>query len=506
MSQPPRHSTSGPRSDRPQRPHANDRATSAGKPGAKPGAKPAYAPKASHTAHAPKSAPAGRPPRPGQPREERPQQGAPGGRPRQQGAPSPVPENLPRYPGVITIVLRSGTATPVLSGHPWIFSGAIGHILPPTGTQAENGQQCAVFDPHARFLGHGTYHSQSQIAIRLLEAGTDGLEPARIPDIATIVTRRLERATKLRADLGLPSAQTDAFRLVNSEGDGLPGVVIDRYAAGAVVQMTTAGAFRWREPIVAWLRAHGCAWVLERVPMDVHPSEGLLAGFQSESGDVPTEVQVRHNGLLLRVEPGGQKTGMYTDQRVNHARVAELAKGRFVLDCYSHVGGFGLHAARAGAAKVQSVDASQRAVDLAIQHASDNGVAVDAQCADAVHVLGHFASLPPEGERPSLVIVDPPKFATKASALEQAIRKYTHVNTLAMQAVAEDGFLVTCSCSGLVDPQSFLRVLGQAAHNAGRSVQLLELRGPGPDHPVAPAHAEGQYLKVAICRISRRAV
>lgn len=406
----------------------------------------------------------------------------------------------------MTIVLRAGTATPVLSGHPWIFSGALGHVIAAPGTTPENGQQCAVFDPHARFLGHGTYHPQSQIAVRLVEAGTDGLEPARIPDVATIINRRLERATLLRRDLGLPSQDTDAYRLINSEGDGLPGMVIDRYAEGAVIQMTTAGAFLWREAASKWLMANGCKWVLERVPADVHPSEGLLAGFQATSGEVPTEVNVRHNGLRLRVEPSGQKTGMYTDQRVNHARVAELAKGRFVLDCYSHVGGFGLHAARAGAAKVHSVDASQRAVDLAIQHAVDNGVGIEAQCADAVHVLGHFASLPPQAERPSLVIVDPPKFATKAAALEQAIRKYTHVNTLAMQAVAEDGFLVTCSCSGLVEPQAFLRVLGQAAHNAGRTVQLLELRGPGPDHPVAPAHAEGQYLKVAICRISRRTV
>lgn len=427
-------------------------------------------------------------------------------RPRPPVTPIALPEHLPRYPGFVTIVLRAGTATPVLSGHPWLFSGAIGHVVPPAGTQAESGQACAVFDPHGRYLGHGTYHPQSQIAVRLVEAGTDGLEPTTLPDGPTLVARRLERAVGLRKDLGLPSAQTDAFRLINSEGDGLPGVVIDRFADGAVVQITTAGAARWQQPIVEWLRANGCAWVLVRVPNDVHPSEGLVAGHSTSSGDVPTEVVVRHNGLQLRVEPGGQKTGMYADQRRNHARVAELAKGRFVLDTYSHVGGFGLHAARAGAKKVVCVDASQRAVDLAIQHAVDNGVGIEAQCADAVHVLGHYASLPPEAERPSMVIVDPPKFATKASALEQAIRKYTHVNTLAMQAVAQDGILVTCSCSGLVEPTQFLRVLGQAAHNAGRTVQLLELRGAGPDHPVAPAHAEGQYLKVAICRISARTV
>lgn len=441
-------------------------------------------------------------PRPPHP-QSRPQPRRHAPRPSQ---PTALPARVPRYPGVVTIVLRPGTATPVLSGHPWLFSGALGHILPPEGTEPESGQACAVFDPHGRFLGHGTFHPQSQIAVRMVEAGSDGLEPAQIPDGATIVARRLERATALRRDLGLPSAETTAFRLVNSEGDGLPGVVVDRYGAGAVVQLTTAGAMRWQAALMDWLGGHGCEWVLARVPSDVHPAEGLIAGHTASRGDVPPDVQVLHNGLALHVEPAGQKTGMYTDQRENHRRVAEWARGRFVLDAYSHVGGFGLHAARAGARRVLSVDASQRAVDLAMQHATENGLALDVQCADAVHVLGHYASLPPEAERPSLVVVDPPKFATKAAALEQAIRKYTHVNTLAMQAVAVDGILVTCSCSGLVQPEAFLRLLGQAAHNAGRTVQLLELRGPGPDHPVAPAHAEGQYLKVAICRISARTV
>ena len=216
---------------------------------------------------------------------------------------------------------------------------------------------------------------------------------------------------------------------------------------------------------------------------------------------------VRRRPCRATVSSGGQKTGMYVDQRDNHKLAATFAPGRFVLDAYSHAGSFGLHAARAGASKVICVDASQRAVDLALQHAIDNNVQhMEAMAADAVHVLGHYATLPPEDQdgRPGLVIVDPPKFATKAAALEQAIRKYTHVNTLAMQAVQEGGYLVTCSCSGLVDRTAFLRVLGQAAHNAGRAVQLLELRGAAMDHPVAPAHGEAQYLKVAFCRIVPR--
>ena len=408
---------------------------------------------------------------------------------------------------MISIVLRPGTATPILSGHPWIFSGAIAHVLPPSGTEIVAGQACAVFDPHGRYLGFGCYNAQSQIAVRVVEPGLDGLEPAAIPSASALVRSRLDQAVRLRADLGLPGALTNAYRLVNSEGDGLPGVIIDRFADGAVLQISSAGAALWQPHLVRLLlEAYGCAWVHVRVPTDIHPSEGLIGGNSENHGEVPTEVAVRHNGLALRVEPaGGQKTGMYCDQRDNHARVAEFAKGRFVLDTYSNSGGFGLHAARAGASKVVCVDASQRAADLVLAHRADNHLPqVEAQAADAIHVLRHYADLPPEGERPSLVIVDPPKFVARAAALEQGLKKYTHVFTVAMQAVATDGLLVACSCSGLVDRQTFLRLLGQAAHNAGRSVQLLELRSAAADHPVAPAHAEGHYLKVAICRISGR--
>jgi len=431
-------------------------------------------------------------------------------RPQQRASVAPLPANLPSWPGVARIVLRPGTATPVLSGHPWIFSGAIAHILPPPEGELVPGGACAVFDPHGRYLGYGYYNAASQIAVRVVEPGVDGLEPRSLPDAAALVRDRLRRAAALRRDLGLPSATTSAFRLVNSEGDGLPGLTIDRFADGAVVQISSAGASLWQPHVVAALRSqeHGCAWVHVRVPTDIHPSEGLIGGNSENSGDVPPEVVVHHNGLLLRVEPaGGQKTGMYCDQRDNHARVAELAKGRFVLDTYCHTGGFGLHAARAGAQKVVAVDASQRAVDLANTHATDNDLpAFTAQAADAIHVLRHYADLPEDGERPSLIVVDPPKFVARHAALEQGLKKYTHVFTVAMQAMAQEGFLVACSCSGLVDRQTFQRLLGQAAHNAGRTVQLLELRSAAADHPVAPAHAEGSYLKVALCRVSGRLI
>lgn len=439
-------------------------------------------------------------------------------RPRPQDAEKPpLPTQLPTYPGAVSIVLRPGTATPLLAGHPWLFSGAVAHVVPGPGLDAAAlpaGVLCAVFDQHARFLGAGAYNPTSQIAVRLLAPGLDGLEPPRLPTHERLVGLRLAQAAALRTSVGLPSAQTNAYRLCNSEGDLLPGLTVDVYGSGAsrgaVAQITAA----WLWPLRGMLwqelsRAHDCHWLLVRIPQDVHPSEGLPGGEQLHFGAVPEQVEVRHNDLALRVEPmGGQKTGMYCDQRDNHARVAELAVGRTVLDAFCHTGGFGLHAARAGARSVHSVDASQRAIDLLDQHAADNGVAglVRAEAADAVHILRHYAELPLDDQagRPDLVIVDPPKFASRAAVLEQAVKKYTHLNATAMQAVRDGGLLVTCSCSGLVTRESFLRILGQAALQAGKSVQLVELRGPAADHPVAPAHAEGHYLKVAICRITQR--
>ncbi len=418
---------------------------------------------------------------------------------------APVPPNLPTYADAVSIVLRPGTATPVLAGHPWLFSGALAHIVPGPQLVLEPGVRCALFDQHARYLGVGYYNADSQIAVRMIAGSPDALEPLKLPDLADLVRLRLRQAAALRRDWSLPSATTDAYRLANSEGDALPGCTVDRFGEGASVQISTAGMWRLRAVIVAELRDQGCKWVTIRVPTDIHPSEGLLAGNVESDGPVPAQVQVRHNGLLLRVEPGGgQKTGMYCDQRDNHLKVAQLAAGRFVLDCFSHTGGFGLHAARAGAARVLCVDASQKAADTVLQHAIDNDLPVQAQCGDAVHLLRQMAELPPQ-ERPSLVIIDPPKYATKGSAVDGALRKYRALNVAAMQAVQPGGWLVSCSCSGLVEPDAFLRMIGSAAHEAGVQVHLAQLLGPAPDHPTAPAHAEGRYLKVALVRVLAKA-
>lgn len=405
-----------------------------------------------------------------------------------------------------TAVVAPNAVNLVTVGHPWLYSGALAALDAPTGGDHEPGGLALVLGPDGRPLAVGQCNPQSQIAIRLLGRLSGDVAPSSLPSLATLVQERLERAAALRRALGRPAPDRTAWRLINAEGDLLPGLTIDRVADGASVLVSTAGARRMVEAAAEWLLGSGgCAWVSARVAGDAHPSEALPAGTLLQRGDVPAEVEVVHAGARYLVDPlGGQKGGIYTDQLDNHTAVAALAQGRFVVDAYCHHGGFGIHAARAGARRVLAIDASQRAVEATVAAAARSGVAdrVEAVCGDAIHLLGDLAmGLGAEAGAPELIIVDPPKFVTRADVLEDGLRKYTHLNATAMAALAPGGLLVTCSCSGRVDRVAFLRMLGHAARRAGRELQLLELRGAAADHPTAPVHAEAQYLKVAICRV-----
>ncbi|HAN32843.1 MAG TPA: hypothetical protein DCQ06_14710 [Myxococcales bacterium] len=423
------------------------------------------------------------------------------------GAVLPLPEGIQRFAKAWTVVLTPSTLNLVTAGHPWLYSGAVAHTLPPLDSAAaESAIQCGVFGPDGEAIGHGVLNQKSQIRVRILALWPKAIETPTIPSLAEHVTSAMQRAHALREAFGLPAPQTDAMRLVNSEGDGLPGLVVDQMSDGAVVLVSTAAAAQMASTVERWLVEHGAKWVVIRSAGDTHPSEELAPGVISQSGQVPSEVWIEHHGLKLRAEPlGGQKSGLYTDQFANHVHVAQLCRDRNILDCYSHGGGFGLHAARAGAKAVRCVDASQKAVDLCSANAERNDLTqqVQAWCADAVHVLSDIAD-GVDPNRPDLIIIDPPKFATRADVVDDALRKYVHLNATAMSALPDGGILVTCSCSGRIDQTHFVRMIAHAARKAGRHVQLLELRGPAADHPSAPAHGESRYLKVAICRVTSR--
>jgi 23S rRNA (cytosine1962-C5)-methyltransferase len=388
-----------------------------------------------------------------------------------------------------SVILRRGRANPIWQGHPWVFSGAIereeGAFQP--------GDAVEVRDADGKLIGRGLCNPRSQIRVRMITWRDEAVD-------AALIARRIDEAIALRRCLGLPSELTDAYRLVNAEGDGLPGLIVDRYADVLAVQFTALGMKRLEVEVMdALARALEPRAIVEIGGGGFQQLEGFSAATRVVRGEHPlSPVRCRENGLSLDVDPlHGQKTGMFLDQRVNRRRIGELAARARVLDVYTYAGGFALNALRHGATSATCVDSSQRALERAQAHAQLNGLSnLEVVEADAFRFL--------ETATPrsfDVVVVDPPKFARAKKDLPAALKGYQRLNALALNACKEGALLSTCSCSQLVDAETFERVLAAAARDAGRRLQLLELAFQGPDHPVPPAFPEGRYLKVCLCRV-----
>jgi 23S rRNA (cytosine1962-C5)-methyltransferase len=386
------------------------------------------------------------------------------------------------------VVLQKGRARPLWYGHPWVYANAIASVQ----GDPSPGDVVSLTDHDGRFIGKGFYNARSQIPVRLCTRTDEPVD-------AAFLRARIAQARATRTRLGLPSPETDAYRLVNSEGDDLPGLVVDIYADAAVVQITTLGISMRRAEIYDALEAElGVKTIFELAPAAYAELEGFAAGTRVARGASRPSVAVVENGVALEIEPlSGQKTGMFIDQRETRGRVATFARGARVLDCYAYAGGFALAAARAGAAAVTAVDSSARAVARITAHAEKNKVAVDAIEAD---VFRYLETATPRAF--DLVVIDPPKFARARKDLEAARKGYERLNALALQAVAPGGILVTCSCSQNVDAETFERIVAAGAKQAGRQVRVFERRGPAADHLLPPAFSEGQYLKVLLCYVS----
>jgi len=395
-------------------------------------------------------------------------------------------ESAPRDSGA-RVVLRKGRARPLWFGHPWVYANAVERV----DWDAAAGDVVSLHDHDGRFIGRGFWNPRSQIPLRLCTRADEAVD-------AAFLRGRIARARALRAKLGLPSDRTNAYRLVNSEGDDLPGLVVDVDGDAAVVQVTTLGIANLRAEIFDALEAElGARTLFEIAPAAYAELEGFAAGSRVARGASHATVAVVEDGLRFEIEPlSGQKTGMFIDQRETRQRVGALARGARMLDCHAYAGGFALQAARGGAAAVTAVDSSPRAVARIEAHAAANHLAVEAVEADAFRYL--------ETATPrsfDLVVIDPPKFARARKDLDAAIKGYQRLNTLAMNACADGGLLATCSCSQLVDQETFERMVAAAARDAGRRVQVLQSASQGPDHPVPPAFPEGRYLKFLLCRI-----
>jgi 23S rRNA (cytosine1962-C5)-methyltransferase len=388
-------------------------------------------------------------------------------------------------------MLQPGRDKSLRQRHPWIFSGAIARV----DSDPASGGTVAVRSHDGEALGFAAYSPRSQIRARMWTH-----DPAQSVD-AAFIRARVERACAARN--GLCDADHTAVRLIHAESDGLPGVVADRYGDTVVVQLSAAGAERWRDAIVAGLaHATQAHCVYERSDSEVRTLEGLDPRVGVVQGRLPRPLTVREDGLTYHVDvAGGQKTGFYLDQRDNRALVGAQAGGRRVLNAFCYTGGFTLSALADGAAEVLSIDSAEDALALARDNLAANP-ALDARRAQwrEGDVFEELRSLRNEGRTFDLIVLDPPKFAPTAAHALRAARAYKDINLLALKLLTPGGLLATFSCSGGVSVDLFQKIVAGAALDAKADASIIARLTASADHPVALAFPEGEYLKGLLVR------
>ena len=395
------------------------------------------------------------------------------------------------------IHLKTGKERSLLRRHPWVFSGAVGKV----SGKPENGDVVRILDSKGNFLACGSWSETSAIALRVWS-----FDERETID-AEFFKRKIAAACELRKRIyngGLP----DAYRLVYAESDGLPGVIADLYSGCAVIQLSTAGADRFREEIADALEPYAPLGIYERSDVDGRKREGLSPVKGVLRGDAaPDKIDFTENGLRFQCDiREGHKTGFYLDQRINRAIVAEeVTAGAEVLNCFCYTGGFGLAALRGGAASVVNVDSSEPALAQARIHAALNGFSEErfqTVCADVFQYLRRCRDAARSFD---VIVLDPPKFADTVSQREKAARGYKDLNLLAMKLLRPGGKLFTFSCSGAMDDELFGKVVASAALDAGADFRIVRKMMQGPDHAVSTTFPEGHYLKGIYGILSGRA-
>jgi len=372
-----------------------------------------------------------------------------------------------------------------------MIEGPVGAAMP------NHGDVVRVVDRHGQSLGYALWNGRSQICLRFLSHAT-------APPGREFWSSRIDRAAALRTTvLGL-DRETNAYRVVHAEGDGLSGLVVDRFDDVLSVEVFSLGMYQRIGPILSLLSerlgtAHFRVGVDERVALQEDFSGRPLASEQ-----LPPRITVHEHGIRYRIHfDEGHKTGFFCDQRDNRRDLARFCAGRAVLDLCCYTGGFGLNALIRGEAReVACVDLDEKAVALARENGNANHVRLDVVHADA---FGYMRQMGLNGRTYGVVVLDPPKLIPDRLEIPAGKRKYFDLNVLAMKLIEPGGLLVTCSCSGLLDAPEFLALLGAAARNAGRQAQLLSLSGAAADHPVALDALEGAYLKAAWLRLGELA-
>lgn len=388
----------------------------------------------------------------------------------------------------------------ILSGHPWIYDTEV--IAPP---ECEDGALCDVLSQKGSYLGSGFYNSHSKIRIRLLSRNAnDRFDEA-------FFERRIRYAWEYRKTV-LREEDLSCCRVIFGEADSFPGLTVDRFGDVLVTQTLSLGMERLKPMLfpllLKVLREDGqdVRAVYERNDVAIRGLEGMEQGngfFPIADEPLPddTKTEIVENGIRYLVDFGnGQKTGFFLDQKYNRLAVSQLARGKRVLDCFTHTGSFALNAAKGGAAFVRAVDISEAAVELARENAVRNGLQ-DRMTFTAANVFDLLPALQDSGEKYDFVILDPPAFTKSRKTVDSAYRGYKEINLRAMKMLPRGGYLATCSCSHFMEEARFMRMLSDAAHDAGVSLRQIEARQQSPDHPILWNVPETNYLKFFLFQV-----
>ncbi len=394
---------------------------------------------------------------------------------------------------MLNLTVNNNRVGPIRGRHPWVFSGALRQI--PDGIKS--GEPVRLTDETGRFLASGYFNSYSQIAVRVW--GWNEAEEVN----EDFFRRRVENANNLRRNY-LASKQTNAYRLVNSESDLLPGLIVDKYGDYLVAQFHNRGIDAWKKEIVSTLKA-----VLKPKGIYERSDVGNRAKEGGEAvgilyGKIPEQVTITENGYKFLVDiKGGQKTGFFLDQRDKRLALQKYCDGKNVLNCFSYTGGFSVYALAGGAKQVTSVDTSQPALDLAKENIKLNKLDIK-KCEFVNEDVKSYLSQPINQSTNHLfniIILDPPAFIKDRHKIFEGAQGYKKINEAAMRLLPPGGILVTCSCSQHLSLIDFRHIISESAGRAGRTVQILETLTHGIDHPQLAAFTEGEYLKCVVALV-----
>jgi len=384
-------------------------------------------------------------------------------------------------------ILRKTRETRVRAGHPWIYASEIENVE----GEIENGDIIDVCNFRGGFMGRGFYNANSQIIIRMLTYKDE-------PCDADFFRRRVETAWNYRKLLCDP----ESCRLIFSESDFLPGLVVDKFADVLVMQSLSLGIDKVKDVIAdALMDIVKPRGIYERSDVPVRRLEGMEQVTGLLRGEVPDRVIMTENGIKYSVDvQDGQKTGFFLDQKYNRLAIHKLCKGKRVLDCFTHTGSFALNAGIAGASEVLGVDASELGVAQATENAELNGLS-DRVKFIAADVFDLLPELEKKGEKFDVVILDPPAFTKSRNSIKNAVKGYREINLRGMKLVKDGGYLCTCSCSHFMDPELFTKTIREAAGNVHKRLRQVEYRTQAADHPILWGSGESSYLKFIIFQV-----